>query len=171
MTSAPRLDESTRARALQPQQTARLLLQPTSPADRQTAGRLYLDAEVMLHIAPGGAINEEEVGRRVVAAETRWRQVGFDMWTLLERDSGDYVGRGGLIFSEELDEVEVGYMLVREKWGHGFATELTIFALSFGFATLGLDRVVAVVDVPHTRSQHVLEKAGMRYEKDTTYEG
>ena len=170
MTSAPVLDEATRARAVLPQQTARMSLRPTSQADRETAGRLYFDPEVMRHIS-AGALDEEEVGRRLTAAQDRWRRVGFDMWTMLERESGDFIGRGGLIFSEELDEVEVGYMLVREKWGRGFATELTVFALRFGFEALGLERIVAVVDAPHTRSQRVLEKAGLSYEKDTTYEG
>ena len=133
--------------------------------------RLYLDSEVMTHIAPGRPMTDEELDRRVAAAEARWRQFGFDMWVLECADSGEFIGRGGLIFSDELGEVEVGYMLAREKWGQGFATELAVFALGFGFETVGLDRVVAVVDIPHLRSQRVLEKAGMHYQKDVTYQG
>ncbi|MGI8609029.1 MAG: GNAT family N-acetyltransferase [Candidatus Dormibacteria bacterium] len=171
MTSTPVLDAATRALAAQPQHSARLLLRPLAAADRDQVARIYRDPEVMRYIDPGQDFTDDEVDRRMAAAQARWVEAGFDMWTMLERESGEFVGRGGLILSDELGEVEVGYMLARERWGMGFATELTEFALGFGFRTIGLDRVVAVVDGPHTASQHVLQKAGLTYQKETTYKG
>lgn len=57
--------------------------------------------------------------------------------------------------------VEVGYRLAFEHWGRGYATEGARAALAFGFASLGLDEIVAMTAVANARSRHVMEKLGM----------
>lgn len=59
---------------------------------------------------------------------------------------------------------EIGYILHKDYWGRGYATELAKRLVRYGFETLGLHRVFARCDVRNVRSCHVLEKAGMHYE-------
>ena len=59
--------------------------------------------------------------------------------------------------------VEVGYVLGREHWGRGFATEGARECLRAGFADLGLPAIVAVADPRNFASLHVIDKLGMRY--------
>jgi RimJ/RimL family protein N-acetyltransferase len=61
-------------------------------------------------------------------------------------------------------EADLGYLLARDAWGAGLATELARALVHAGFAQLGLDRIFAVCAVGHTASARVLEKAGLRHE-------
>jgi ribosomal-protein-alanine N-acetyltransferase len=57
---------------------------------------------------------------------------------------------------------EIGYLLRREVWGAGIATETARLLLAFGFDVLGLEQVRATVDRRNVSSRRVLEKCGMR---------
>ena len=58
--------------------------------------------------------------------------------------------------------VEVGWRLVREAWGHGYATEAATASLDHAFDTLGLDEVVSFTAVVNLPSRRVMERLGMR---------
>jgi [ribosomal protein S5]-alanine N-acetyltransferase len=59
---------------------------------------------------------------------------------------------------------DLGYVLDRAHWGHGYATEAGRALLAFGFERLGLHRIWARCDIRNTASARVLEKVGMRPE-------
>jgi RimJ/RimL family protein N-acetyltransferase len=58
--------------------------------------------------------------------------------------------------------VEVSYTLAHHAWGKGFGTEAERAVLAWGFTTLGIERIVAVVYPENLRSHRVIEKLGMR---------
>jgi RimJ/RimL family protein N-acetyltransferase len=58
--------------------------------------------------------------------------------------------------------VELGYRLAFEHWGHGYATEGSRAAITYGFATAGLQEIVAMATVTNERSRRVMERLGMR---------
>jgi [ribosomal protein S5]-alanine N-acetyltransferase len=100
-----------------------------------------------------------------------WSQDGFGMWIAAERASGRIIGHCGLQRLESGDDVEVGYYLGRTAWGHGYATELARACLRFGFVDRDLSRIVAVVRLENQPSRRVLEKIGMRHERDGHFYG
>ncbi len=51
----------------------------------------------------------------------------------MEKQSGTVIGGGGLAALEDLDEVEVFYHFRKASWGNGYATELTLGLLDYGF--------------------------------------
>jgi RimJ/RimL family protein N-acetyltransferase len=59
---------------------------------------------------------------------------------------------------------DIGYVLARDVWGEGFATEAAGALLSFGFQSLALHRIWATCDVENRASARVLEKIGMQRE-------
>ena len=59
---------------------------------------------------------------------------------------------------------DLGFVLDRAHWGHGYATEAGRALLRFGFERLGLHRIWARCDVRNAASARVLEKLGMRRE-------
>jgi [ribosomal protein S5]-alanine N-acetyltransferase len=61
-------------------------------------------------------------------------------------------------------DAEIGYLLRREAWGVGMATETARLLLAYGFDGLGLERVWATVDRRNVASRRVLEKCGMHNE-------
>ena len=58
----------------------------------------------------------------------------------------------------------MGYVLRRESWGNGYATEGARVVLRIGFEMLNAHRVFATVDTENASSIRVLEKLGMKRE-------
>jgi len=64
----------------------------------------------------------------------------------------------------ELREAEIGWTISRRCWGRGYATEAAAAMLRYGFAELGLHRIVAFCRTENRASWRVMEKLGMRRE-------
>ena len=86
---------------------------------------------------------------------------GLGVWASVERESGRLAGTLILKPLVEGPEIEVGYHLARWAWGRGFATEGARALLRYGFETVGLDRIVAVVHPDNGASLRVIERLGM----------
>jgi ribosomal-protein-alanine N-acetyltransferase len=105
--------------------------------------------------------------RRAVEKFVRhWAEKGYGVFAVEDLRTGRFLGQCGLNTIDELGEIEVLYALERAAWGQGLATEAARAAIAYGFDEAGLPRIVAVTRPEHTRSRHVLEKLGMRYERD-----
>jgi [ribosomal protein S5]-alanine N-acetyltransferase len=100
-----------------------------------------------------------------------WGRLGFSLWTIRDRETGAFIGRGGLrpVAVDGVDEVELGYGMRPEWWGRGLATEMSRVALEVGFDRLGLGRVVSFTLPTNKRSRHVMEKVGMTFERDIVW--
>ena len=55
----------------------------------------------------------------------------------------------------------MGYRLVPQAWGQGYATEGAKALVAYGFDTLTLLRIVGVTYPENVASQRVLQKAGL----------
>src|SRR4051812_1410634 len=102
-----------------------------------------------------------------------WLDHGFGMWMLRDLQSSEVIGRAILrhLDVEGVDEVEVGYGLMPEYWGRGLATEIARACVTIGFEQLGLQSLVAITTAANLGSQHVLQKAGLTYERDIVHAG
>ena len=58
-------------------------------------------------------------------------------------------------------DMQVGYALFTDFWGRGYATEMAMALLRYGYGTLGLPQINAITDRGNTASQQVLLKAGL----------
>ncbi|HKG93136.1 MAG TPA: GNAT family protein [Gemmatimonadaceae bacterium] len=75
--------------------------------------------------------------------------------------------RGGRDLADPVAEHargELGYWVGAGMWGRGYATEAARAVVSFGFATLGLNRIQARHFLRNPASGRVLQKLGMRCE-------
>jgi RimJ/RimL family protein N-acetyltransferase len=88
---------------------------------------------------------------------------GFGRWACILKASGALIGFAGLKYLVELNEVDLGYRLLPAHWGHGLATEASRASVEYGFAHLGLERIIGLVDTENVASVRVLEKLGMTF--------
>ena len=102
-----------------------------------------------------------------------WADHGFGMWMLRDAASKAVIGRAILrhLDVEGVDEIEVGYGFMPEYWGRGLATEIANACVRIGFDRLGLRSMVAITTPPNLASQHVMQKAGLAYERDILHAG
>lgn len=84
-------------------------------------------------------------------------------WAIQEKVSGRVVGLI-CIDIQSRTRGDVGYVVARDYWGRGIATEATKAVIDFGFKVLELKRIEALCDPRNVASARVLEKCGMRYE-------
>jgi RimJ/RimL family protein N-acetyltransferase len=66
---------------------------------------------------------------------------------------------------------ELGYRLRRAAWGRGYATEMSRVLLAQGFDRLAYERVIARAEVDNAASWRVMEKLGMRRERELSEDG
>jgi len=146
-------------------ETQRLRLRLWRDDDLDNMCAVYMDPEVTRYIATGWADHIDKVRERMERQARRWREHGFGIWAVEDRETGEFLGRSGLQHLDQTDEVEVGYIFLQKGWGKGYATEAARASLRYGFDYLGLDRIVACAYPENTASRNVMTKMGMRYVK------
>jgi [ribosomal protein S5]-alanine N-acetyltransferase len=140
-------------------------------------GPEHQDALAALHGDPrvgatlGGTRTPEQVADTIVRHGQIWAENGFGYWLFRDRESGEPVGRGGLSRAhvDGADEVEVGWAIMPERWGRGYATELGGAAVEVAFGVLGLADVVAFTLPHNAASRRVMEKLGFSYEREIVW--
>ena len=100
-----------------------------------------------------------------------WEEYGYGLWAVDSGADGQLIGRCGLQYLPETDEVEVDFILGPKYWGQGLATEAALASLQYGFENLNLDIIVGIVHIENAASQRVLEKIGMRIAEAKSYFG
>ena len=142
-------------------ETPRLVLRPFREDDAEALHRLFSVPEVGRYT--GGHHRSIDDSRRLIEANTRHQERhGFALWAVEERDGGRLVGEMGLQLLEQRGpEVEIGWVVARDRWGRGYATEGARRWLDFGFGDLGLDRIIATILPENAGSQRVAERLGM----------
>jgi [ribosomal protein S5]-alanine N-acetyltransferase len=92
---------------------------------------------------------------------------------LAEKSTAEIIGFAGLFPCAALgaDDFEIGFVLARQAWGRGIATEIGEAQLAFGFEQLNCSQLLGLADPQNGPSIHALEKLGMRYRNDITEPG
>ncbi len=132
---------------------------------------IFGDPEVMRYSMSGPDPSLEATQARVQKLIDHQALLGFSLWVVEDRSTGTILGDCGLKQLEEGPEIEVGYRFAKAHWGRGYASEAAEASVGYGFGTLGLARIVAVVEPPNVASRKVLEKIGFKYQCLARYYG
>lgn len=151
--------------------TERLVLRSLSDADADRLHEIYGDPASMRFIGRSGRPTADLDGtRRVLAWLRRHEDLhGFGMWAIDERDGDPLIGVAGLLWVEgHGPDVEAAYLVRRDRWGRGYATEALRAVLAAGHEDLGHPTIVGLAYAENQASQRVMEKAGMRPDGEVT---
>lgn len=168
-------------------ETERLILRHLTLEDVDELTPYYADPEVR-RFFPEGTLTRDEVAEKVAwYADVVYPLYGYGLWATVRKDTGALIGRCGLIpwkviargpglvTLESADEAgpganeveaEVAYMLGRAHHGLGFATEAAKASVAHAFGSIGLDRVICLVDPENVASLRVAEKVGFTPDGD-----
>lgn len=141
-------------------ETARLILRPTRAEDFDAWAAMMTDAQATVFI--GGLQSRSVAWRGFVGMAGAWAIQGFGMFSLIEKDSGRWVGRVGPWVPEGWPVTEVGWVLPRDCWGRGYAMESAIAAIDWVFDRLGWTEVVHSIHPDNVASQAVARRIGSR---------
>jgi RimJ/RimL family protein N-acetyltransferase len=148
-------------------ETERLLLRGWQDDDFEPWRKINSDPEVMRYIGDGRPRSGPESDESIHRFRRLWREAGFSFWAVEELATSRMIGFCGMQpVPDGSGRVEIGWRLVPDTWGQGYATEAAIPARDWAFENLDLDRLVALYQKPNTASRRVMEKLGMTLEGD-----
>jgi len=149
-------------------ETERLLLRRLVPEDLDALYTLYSDPIVRRYF-PEGTLTLEETRE-----ELEWflnghpRHPELGLWATILKETGQFIGRCGLLpwTIDDQFEVEIAYMLGKEYWGQGLASEAAQGIARYAHEQLGLTRLICLIDHDNAASIRVATKTGMTFEKE-----
>jgi RimJ/RimL family protein N-acetyltransferase len=148
-------------------ETKRLILRHLAMDDLDKLFALYSDPEIRKYF-PEGVLNYEDTKE-----ELEWHMNGhprhpeLGLWATIHKETGKFIGRCGLLpwkIDDRL-EIEIAYLVDKKFWGQGLASEAAAGIRDYAFETLGLSRLVCLIDPDNIPSQKAAEKVGMMLEK------
>jgi RimJ/RimL family protein N-acetyltransferase len=139
-------------------ETDRLILRPTAPEDFDAWAECLADPVVTRFL--GGPQSRALAWRNFMTMGGSWSLLGFGMFSVIERSSGRWMGRLGPWEPEGWPGHEIGWGLVRESWGKGYATEGAAASMDWAFANLGWTDVIHSINPDNLASIAVAKKLG-----------
>jgi len=133
--------------------------------------KLATDPLVVRYLGTGEPWPDERVQEFVNRQANNWEKFGICLWKLLPKDSDALIGICGLQHLPEGPDVEIGWWLGPAYWGQGLATEAARHALAYGFEVSHLERIVAIAQAANLDSLRVMDKIGMRFEREAVHKG
>ncbi|HYU83872.1 MAG TPA: GNAT family N-acetyltransferase [Kribbellaceae bacterium] len=146
--------------------SARLLARPWSAVqDAEAAYAIYSSPEVTRYLGsmPEPMTSPEQAGARLAGWSVPDDDPAYGVWAVQPRDGEQPIGT---VFVRPLPpanvDVEIGWHLGTQHWGHGYATEIGRAAAAYAFGK-GLSEVYAVIRPGNQRSEAVAKRLGMQY--------
>jgi ribosomal-protein-alanine N-acetyltransferase len=154
--------------------TNRLNLRPFTEKDLDLLFSLHANPEVA-KTTIDGIQSREQVQKQLDNFIAHNQKFGFSQWAVFEKESGKFIGRGGLTTRTLSDEVgektEVRFAFLPEFWGKGYASEVTQALLKFAFEELKFEIIAASNGLTNEKSFRVLTKNGFRFIKNLVPQG
>lgn len=142
-------------------ETPRLILRPPQREDFDAWAEFMADVERTRYI--GGALPRPVAWRGFAAMVGAWSLQGFSMFSVIEKSSGRWIGRLGPWYPEGWPGTEVGWSIVTDAGGKGYATEGSTAAIDWAFDHLGWTEIIHTIDPDNVASKGVAARLGSSY--------
>jgi RimJ/RimL family protein N-acetyltransferase len=145
-------------------ESERLFFRKLNESDFDNLAEMLRDPEVMS--AWEHTFSDEEIRDWIANQERRYSEDGVGYFAVINKDSGEFVGQMGLLWSNinDVRGLEIGYMLKRRCWGLGFAAEGAAALTGYAFSELGVSKIYTTIRPENIRSVAVAERIGMNIE-------
>lgn len=145
-------------------ETDRLRLRQLTLDDAEFIFRLVNDPAFIRNIGDKGVRALDDArGYIQNGPMASYAKFGFGLWLIETKDSAEPVGICGVLKRDTLEDIDLGYALLPEFSGKGYAVESAAGVVDYA-RTLGFNRIVAIVKPDNERSIRVLEKNGFEFE-------
>jgi len=146
-------------------ETERLLLRQFREQDFDAYFRIASHPDVRRAFHRVDRPSRDETWRSMAMLAGVWTIRGYGYWAVELKETGELIGRVGAWFPLWYPEVEVGWLIARERWGSGYATEAGAETLRQVFANLGVEHASSLIHPDNVASRRVAEKLGGKLEK------
>lgn len=151
-------------------ETTRLTLRALTIEDWQPYAEMYADESFARYLG-GTPLSKAQAWENMAIILGHWRLLGYGIWALECRTTGQLVGRAGLLNLPGWPDVEVCWALSPRFWGNGYATEAARASIRWAFEEADLARLVSLIDPQNTASAAVALRLGETFLDRITFEG
>ncbi|CAM5354441.1 GNAT family N-acetyltransferase [Rhodanobacter lindaniclasticus] len=139
-------------------ETDRLILRPPRAEDFEAYAANMADAEAACFI--GGQQTRAVAWRGFLTGAGAWLIQGFSMFTVIEKSSGQWIGRLGPLRPDGWPGNEMGWALARHAWGKGYALEGCTAAIDWTFEQLDWDEMIHCIHPDNHASRKLAQRLG-----------
>jgi ribosomal-protein-alanine N-acetyltransferase len=151
-------------------ETERLYVRRFNISDDENFFLLNSDQDVMLYIRPLKS-REESLHFLQENIDAYAKSPMTGRWAVFTRADNRFAGTFAIIPMENSPHWQIGYALLKQYWGQGYATELTDTGIWYAFRKMLLSRLMAVTEMANTNSKKVLMKAGFVQKNNLMQDG
>ncbi|MES2905549.1 MAG: GNAT family N-acetyltransferase [Pseudomonadota bacterium] len=141
-------------------ETERLILRPPVIEDFEALFAVMQDEEAMQHL--GGVKKRADAWKMHMIMIGCWAANGFAMFSVIEKASGQWIGRIGPWFPEGWPGTEIGYTLAKPFWGKGYAYEAAVASVDWAIDHLGWHEIIHTIGDNNTSSIKLAHRLGSR---------
>ncbi|MEW5297992.1 MAG: hypothetical protein WDW36_001159 [Sanguina aurantia] len=116
-------------------------------------------------IGDGQPLDRTNAWRSLAMLLGHWQLRDCGMWALELKDTGEFIGRAGLMYPDGWPDLELGWMLKPGHRHHGYATEASKAVLEFAWRHLHAPRVISLIRIGNEASDRVAERLGARLKR------
>jgi RimJ/RimL family protein N-acetyltransferase len=151
-------------------ETSRTILRKLTMDDLDDVAAIFSNPRVMRYLGLSCQPASREEAREILESMIRlWQTKGYGRMAVISKENNKLIGIAGLRYYE--GDAELFYLLDEPYWGKGRATEIGKAVLEYGFETFDFPRIIAVTRPANTATLRVLEKLGLKFEKEDLIQG
>lgn len=143
-------------------ETKRLRLRQWTESDYGDFARYYADEDNARYV--GGQKDPDQAWRHLALQIGHWKLKGFGYWAVNDKEDNEFIGCVGLWQSPGWPELELGYWLVKEHQGKGYAAEACLRCIDFAREVLKAGSLVSYIDPRNESSIRLAKRLGAAYE-------
>ncbi|KFF14267.1 GNAT family acetyltransferase [Chryseobacterium soli] len=150
-------------------ETERLIIRPMSLDDKEFIFELYNRPKFIQYIGDRNiktiADAENYIRDRFLP---QFEKLGFGNYLVVTKDENKKIGGVGIFEREGLDVMDIGFSLLEEFEGKGYAYEAALKVKSIGMDEFGMKKISAITSKDNFSSQNLIEKLGLQFKKYVT---
>jgi RimJ/RimL family protein N-acetyltransferase len=92
----------------------------------------------------------------------------FGPWAVLLKNTKDFIGYCGLYLQKDIDsvdEIELLFGYKKQYWNMGYATESVQKIYRYVKTEFKMNRIISLIEIGNEKSENVVQKIGMTFEK------
>lgn len=149
--------------------TERLVIRSFRSDEVEKVYQLDSNYKVMKYITEGITLSKSESKKRLCSFIENYQQNDrLGVWLVELKDKKEFIGRASLLKNEDLNIIEIGYRLLPEFWGKGYASEVIESLSIYVKKKLKIDKLHAMTYPENIASKKLLEKMNFSFSREVS---
>jgi len=153
-------------------ETERLKLRAVTVDDSELMLAVWNDPAFIQNVTDRGIRTDEQAREAITnGAQKLFEDYGYGPYCMSLKSDDSMIGICGLFKRDNLDDPDIGFAVLPDYCGKGYAGEAAIAVVEYARSTLGIDNLTAIVSPTNTPSIGLIEKLGLTFERMITMPG